>query len=153
RNAMVNEPDRPEENTEDVSIEDAIIDAALLQYSAVEPLAGLEERVLLRTLAPRRPRIGWWLGLAAAGAAAALLLAAGLGSRSRHTVPPVNTPPERQMQAVLNAAPIVGVPPRFRVGKARVARRAEQFPTPSPLSEAERAVLAFASRHPQEARD
>jgi hypothetical protein len=56
---------------------DRLIDGALSGYSNVEPLAGLEDRVLnrVRVEASRRRRRIWILGVLAAPALVALVLA------------------------------------------------------------------------------
>ena len=149
---MANEPDRL----------DRMIDAALTGYSAAEPLDGLEERVLNKAFA-QRPRVtGWWIGWAAATLAAALLLALGVAHWPNRTAATVHATPESRREVAilppLSESPREEAPRRTIPARRKPVSRADLpkmpvFPTPSPLSDTERALLRFASLHPNEARN
>lgn len=130
---------------------DRAIDAALEQYAAVEPLDGLERRVLNRVSeAIVSRRMGTWFGFALAVAAASLLVMIGV---LRHPVPS----PKKVAHVTAATAPAAEV----REAPVPVVRRhphfprrlpiARQFPVPTPLSSEERALLAFVEHHPAEA--
>jgi hypothetical protein len=127
---------------------DRRIDSALVGYSDAEPLAGLEERVLRRVrLATRRRMLGW--------AVAASVVVTVIVVRVPHHVGPtyrVGVP------AVMRPAPVVEKPrvvavrrAKSRAVRARRLPKLEQFPAPTPLTGAERALRAFVEQHPAEA--
>lgn len=138
---------------------DEILDRALAHYSDVEPLAGLEDRVLQRILAGRvpakRPTV---LGWAVAGSCLALLFAVVVVLGMRHTTPtPWNA-------ALTSAAPPrtapmqnVRVPPSLRrvvrrhVVSVRGLPKQESFPSRTPLTEEEKALVRLVSRSPETA--
>jgi len=123
-----------------------MIDGALASYSTAEPLAGLEQRVLQRVRAARRRR-RWW-GLLAAPVAAALVLALLPAKRVEIAVAPtpraeqepigVATVRERSPQAPRRPHPIQSNPKR------------ESFPTFSPLTPEEQALVELARTKPQQ---
>jgi hypothetical protein len=126
---------------------DDLLDRGIASYSAAEPLAGLEERVMQRvTIAQRR---GWrWLVIAIP-ALAALLIAVAVWRRPHEGVKPspavarVETPaPPQQPQPQPQQKPL-------RVAKvAPQLPKRDQFPSPSVLSPEERALVELATKHP-----
>lgn len=132
---------------------DLAIDRALSAYSEAEPLAGLEGRVLHRVrVANVRRRRTMWVGLAAAAVAAGLLVTVLVQPR-----------PMPVVTEVARVAPAPSVPKpgaqthtaRPRVSKRHVAHvrrlpKQETFPAAAPLTQDERALLAFAARHAAE---
>ena len=148
---------------------DRILDAALAKYTAVEPRTGLEERVLatLRAEQARVPDRAWWRWSVLAAVAAMVIVVAILGWRSGGPSHPVvaNHPSsaregqaEPTPQIVLNPTPV-------RKAKARrshplvVSRsqpklrppKLEQFPSPQPLSDQEKLLLAYVAEDPERA--
>ena len=151
---------------------DRALDAALTRYAA-EPRAGLEERVLanLRAQAERGAERAWWRWGVLAVVAAALLIAVGLSGRLGNRTKPTThvavaapaTDPARTNVATN------GEQREVRVRPGRAGRRAarnltpdaivvaaaqpklDQFPSPQPLSEQERALARYVSQFPQEA--
>ena len=113
---------------------DEWIDGALAGYSAAQPLAGIEERVLYRVR--RRARIVRWAWTTPA--LASLLLAAVIVVRT--------TPVEQQS---LNLSPPItpSAPPLIRIMPLRPAKRF-RVAAPKSLTHEERALLAFAERDP-----
>jgi hypothetical protein len=132
---------------------DDLIDGAIAEYSAAEPLAGLEQRVLnhVRLARPaRRPR--WWcaLALVAPGLAAAFLL---VSAREPAPSPIVavtapRAPVEPLPPAVVPATPKPPAKLRRAAG-ARVLPKRGTFPTLSPLSREERLLVQLADSRPQ----
>ena len=131
---------------------DRRIDNALAGYAGVEPLAGLEERVMRQVrMASRRRVLGW--------AAAIAVAASVVVTVSVVRVPRVVTPTYRVgVPAVMRPAPVVEKArvvtmrrARTRARRARPLPKLEQFPTPTPLTAEERALIAFVGRYPKEA--
>jgi len=137
---------------------DKLIDGALAGYSSAEPLAGLEDRVLGRVRAVEAARKRRRLWAAAIPALAAIVLIAFFARKpqqpvpvskatitpapaeSAQTLPPPSTVrPQAIRQAVKIRKP---APPR------ELPKR-PMFPTPSPLTEEERLLMAFAESHPE----
>jgi hypothetical protein len=136
---------------------DRLIDGALSGYSNVEPLAGLEDRVLnrVRADASRRRRRIWILGVLAAPALVALVLA--IPWRRTPAPMAVTPPPRAEVQAAAPAivAPLPApVPKVARLHKAertparRVLPKRDVFPTPTPLTREERLLLQLAASCP-----
>ena len=154
---------------------DLVLDAALEQYTAVEPRAGLEQRILANlrseTVTSSGPR--WWpwsLGAAALITAVVILaIAWGPHSQPRPTVadhPSAAEPSpsvsnrgtnnssheERPVDHVVKLAP-----PKHSVRRNYVAQEAtttpklEQFPSPQPLTEEEKMLAEYVGEHHEEA--
>lgn len=130
---------------------DKVLDSALANYSS-EPRAGLEQRVQnrIRTSA-RVTRIPRWVF--AVPAAAAVFWAGYVwlhyGSLPERPLPvaQVRMPPVRAV------APTTARKPSARYHRRRPALpKLPEFPAATPLSSEERALLAFVTRHPEEAR-
>ena len=147
---------------------DQILDDALAEYREAEPLAGLEDRVLMRVKSQaegaRRP---WWQWNAIAAAAAALAIAAwiGFGGRGRHEAPaPVakkqalpaesyprakEEPVAKEKAAKANRPQSPRAPAPVQVASTAGAPMREHFPSPAPLRPEERMLLALAQTHPE----
>ena len=140
------------------------LDAALAKYAAVEPRAGLEERVLanLRTAPAEAPGHAWWRWGAMAAFAAVLLVAIALAWRSgKPSHPEVARHPFPAPQVVSNGHqngvhPHVSHPRRTAAHHAQLlvvaaAPRLDQFPSPLPLSEQERILASYVATYPEHA--
>src|SRR5450432_631494 len=124
--------------------DDELIDRALAAYSTQEPLAGIEQRVIGRIGGVRARRVARWWMTGAVAAMAMFVIAV-------HTpVKPVvhNRPPQVREAAVIPERP--AAPLARRVHRAS-ARKARPFPSPLPLTEDERAMLAFVEAAPEQA--
>jgi len=144
---------------------DDLLDAALKRYGEIEPRAGLEGRVLARLAQEnhtnwRRP----WAWESAAAFACLLAVVAWIGIVGRRERPNIN----RQAAKIVNREhqlEIAAVRPRIndtRSTQKNSARkgpqqaryttpRLEQFPSPRPLSEQEKLLVAYASEYPKQA--
>ena len=135
---------------------DEILNRALSGYVDAEPLAGLDQRIVRRvqTFQPRRKPI--YFGLAAFSSLLALLAVSLLevGNRStthQHTpnaLPVSNQVAQVAGQTQINLKPRSMARPRLRgVARAkplhRLVPKQEQFPSPSPITAEERALVAF----------
>jgi hypothetical protein len=151
---------------------DRALDAALAKYAA-EPRAGLEQRVLanLRAETARGAERAWWRWSVLAVVAAVLLIAVGLakrlGNRTHPTTHVAVTAPTTEPAGTKVATS--GEQHEVRVRPGRAVRRAaqnlrsdaivtaaaqpklDQFPSPQPLSEQERALARYVSQFPREA--
>jgi hypothetical protein len=150
---------------------DRELDAALAQFSAAEPRAGLEDRVLanLRIERGRAPEPSWWRWPALAAVAAVLLVTASLlwksakpkpditvqhppkathfdtqvaGNRGGGSVPPREVGSKRQVKT-----PPLG----HRVPETASAAKLDQFPSPQPLSEQEKILARYVTKYPEHA--
>jgi hypothetical protein len=135
---------------------DSLIDGALVSYSDAEPLAGMERRILNRiraTEAARRRMARWWRWAIAIPALASLVALAAVMRWGRvQPVPKTETaraeaaPPPARIEPL--AAPAGRIPPP-RAQPRRLLPKQERFPTPSPLTPEERALIALAQTHPE----
>ena len=141
---------------------DDLVEQSLDRRREIEPLRGLEERLLARL---RSPRQVWWAGWAwrlASALAALAVIAAVVGHRTR--------PPARRPVAQVSTPAPLAVPARLpratpakplraaprRANHARPASMTAQsseprpntFPTPTPLTEQERLLLRFVQAAP-----
>jgi len=150
---------------------DRLLDAALKQYAAVQPRAGLEDRVLahLRSQGGRAPSHHWWQwGIAAVAMAAVALIIAiawrpwpapqpDLAQHPSVSVPgrPGSTPELHGSRAPEQR--VATARPKHRLHHAAVAQVAEgapkldQFPSPQPLSQEELVLARYAMEFPAEA--
>lgn len=136
-----------------------MLDAALAEYGAAEPLAGLEERVLGR-LGDENPARPWWMWGAVAAAAAVMLVALLLMLRSEPRSAPVvskNPPgavpapaPVPQPTPQLAKAPKAQPRPRVVYTVAQDLPKRDVFPTPEPPSEQELLLAKYLRRTPRE---
>jgi hypothetical protein len=160
---------------------DRELDAALAKYSAAEPRAGLEGRVLAHLQAQREHvSTGSWLRwsfVSAALALGAILLAVGLAwridrapkpataSRSTTTSPAIarSGQPNAREEAGLNGKEKNDLAQSFRSVKKNVTHRArpiaianahpklDQFPSPQALSEQEKILASYVEKYPERA--
>jgi hypothetical protein len=118
---------------------DEMLDAALAEYGAVEPLRGLEERVLGR-LRGAETRRRWWIWGAVATAAVAVTIGAVLlgrpAERSAPAVvekqPAVTAPKPAQPSAPVAPQPTVARAPARHAAVAAQMARAPQFGVSTP---------------------
>jgi hypothetical protein len=161
----------------DSGVIDRELDAALALYAAVEPRAGLEDRILANLRAERAhpPAHAWWRWTAAPALAAMLLVALTFflrsGERRRDNVAGHPSPSHTAQDSVSNGTQVVAnrasnptrVPhpasekkPRPRISDHRSAVMAsgpklDQFPSPQPLSEQEKILESYVARYPEHA--
>ena len=150
---------------------DRALDAALAKYAAVEPRAGMEGRILANLHA--QPSVGnhsWWRWTFAAAALALVVFALALAWRSTRGSPQIahektatvpRQPQQEQQHTDVGVVARVATARAVR-GHAPVRRRSpvvvasipklEQFPSPQPLSDEERALARYAAHFPLEAR-
>jgi len=148
---------------------DELIDGALARYSGAEPLDGLEDRVLRRVQGARAARrSSWGFRLAYAVPALAAVLIAGVAlwmgrdTRSGATdvtqkmvvpEPPAAArgPRSSPVLPVREAMPRNAATKPRRIVPARSLPKEEYFPSPAPLTEEERALVAWVNSAPAEA--
>jgi len=149
---------------------DRMLDGALTKYAAVEPRAGLEERILAHLRAePLRTRRREWLQWGLAGALAAIAVIAVLAWRSSRTPHPTiaNRPPHTIQQPSIekpkpapHAANEVAVSKHPSMQKPAVRTPAstavahpklDQFPSPQPLGAEEMGLAHYVKNFPKEA--
>jgi len=152
---------------------DPALDAALAKYAAVEPRAGLEDRVLANIRAERAQvqDRDWWRWSAAAALAAVAVVAVTLALRSGRPTQPVvgkHTPvttqnPRQPERLVANGEAHSVRPPGHQPIHSTLARpyqpkvvataapKLDQFPSPRPWSEQELALARYVNEFPQEA--
>ncbi len=135
-----------------------LLDAGLKQYRREAPRAGLEARILAGVAARRRAgRRRWIWAFAAATAAVAMAVVALRGTRPRTTLAPAPslaaiTRPQPPVTFTFSR-PKPAEPRPKRESLRRVAAepsRPAQFPTPRPLSESERLLLAYTQVVPKQ---
>ena len=146
------------------------LDAALAKYAAVEPRAGLEERILanLRAEQYSASPIAWWRW---AATLAAILVIAGVliwrleMRRSPQLVhgPAISQPKAQHQVATTKPAANLMVAPQLRKSSVRSRKRdsharalakapkLEQFPSPRPLTEQEKLLAEYVSQFQDEA--
>jgi hypothetical protein len=147
---------------------DRALDAALAQYAAVEPRAGLEQRVLarLQSESARLPKHSWWQW-SAAGIAVLLALTLALAWISnrlektvgqRHPLAPIGIAQPSATQVAVDGE-TEPIRQRHKTTPHQVHRpvvvadepKLDQFPSPRPLSEQEKLALEYVERFPEEA--
>jgi hypothetical protein len=124
---------------------DRLIDSGLAAYSSAEPLAGLEQRVLQRVRTVRRRR--WW-GLILVPAAAALVFALMPAKRLEIAVTPPPPPVVQPIREPVQTAIVAKRASRRRSVQSSPKR--EFFPTLTPLTTEERALVQLARATPQQ---
>jgi hypothetical protein len=153
---------------------DRELDAALAQYGAGQPRAGLELRVLTNLQAERERMASrtWWRWPAAVALAAAVTIVVGvlLVGRSAKTSPVVSVdrPPtgvqSGGQKGPLLAGDVRNPPPlipsarrnetnRHRRRQPTVASepKLERFPSPQPMSEQEKILASYVAQYPEHA--
>ena len=149
---------------------DRALDGVTSRYTAVEPRAGLEERILATLRAEQSTASGrtWWkLTLAAAVTAvvvAGLALAWKSGKRVAPEIvkrPVLTAGPEALIQTAKRAdSSREPENPRIRRAALKQSKslavttedpKLDQFPSPEPLTEEERALIRYVSQFPGEA--
>jgi hypothetical protein len=154
-----------------------MLDAALAKYAAVEPRAGLEDRILasVRAEQARPGKNAWWQrniwhwGLAAAIAAIVIVAVGVTVNLAKHAQPFAKNPPslptlkngtqepDTQFTKHNEAAPkrelarhvITQSNQSKTVAEARP--KLDQFPSAQPLSVQEKLLLEYVRQHPDEA--
>jgi len=152
---------------------DHVLDAVLAKYAAIEPRAGLEERILagLRTQPQPAVRVWWRWGLAG-GAVAVVVIALGLAWRLQTTNSrPITKSPQVVVPNTSTEEPkiahhdgnIVGLPIKPLVRRT-VAHRSnaievmaatpklDVFPSPQPPSDEELALARYVRDFPADAK-
>lgn len=155
---------------------DDMLDSLLANYSSAEPRPGLETRILanLRDAESREASRGWWgFKWLLAGAALAAAIVAGvilLGGHNKEKAPavvhelpgPARPQPAQPQQKPPEKAPVVARKHREHSSRRAATVTAAQnsglkpearpanFPTPFPLSEQERLMLAYLRNTPHE---
>jgi hypothetical protein len=153
--------------TEDES--DRALDAALAEYTSVEPRAGLEERILANLRAADSPTIArrWWNWRIAAVVAATLIIAVSLVARwNRASQPPTvvqrphvkEAPIAPQVANRENSVASQKKLPRHRGVRTQpqqeivaVDPKLDVFPSPLPLSEQEKILSLYVEKYPEHA--
>jgi hypothetical protein len=153
---------------------DRELDAALAPYGAVEPRAGLEQRVLTNLQAEREKIASrtWWRWPVTVALAAAVTIAVGVSlmSRSAKTSPVVSAdrPPTRVQSGgqdgtllagdVRNPPPLTSSARRKQTNRDRrrpptvaAGPKLEQFPSPQPMSEQEKILASYVAQYPEHA--
>jgi hypothetical protein len=152
---------------------DRALDAALAKYAAIEPRAGLEERVLANLHAEHIRRIdhAWWRwGLGTMAVAVLVLTVAWVWRSGRPAQPRIaNERPVAKQDLPKSGAQVAGqdgnaVRPRpphpLRSTSAHPAHSAvvvsdgpklDQFPSPQPLSDQEKILANYVSEYPEHA--
>jgi hypothetical protein len=136
---------------------DKILDTALASYSQEEPRQGLDYRVLNRIHASRDSRRFAWLRWAIAIPAFACLVVLALTFWNKGDSTPKPLKPASLVTVSRPRLKSLQSPKAKQVvvwrGRSRRLREREQFPTPTPLTDQERALLAFVTRSPKQAQE
>jgi hypothetical protein len=151
---------------------DRALDAALATYAAVEPRAGLEDRIFANLRAEQARAVGraWWRWPVTAIAVALVVVALGLVWKSVKTSHPVAKHPpaviesgkqtgtQAQNRDPNSARPPVRTPIRRAVRHQPRAEavaasnpKLDQFPSPQPLSEQEKLLETYVAKFPERA--
>jgi hypothetical protein len=134
---------------------ESLLDDALASYSRQEPRPGLDRRVLDRIHSAGAPRLMFPRWAWAVSAAACLLWAGIFWNRHAATPERVQVTQVSHVAAARETAPARPATPRIaaRLHKRKVLPRLPQFPAPAPVTDEERALLAFVARAPKEAQE
>jgi len=141
---------------------DELLEASLERYGGGEPRAGLEMRIMAgvrsRQGAARRLRLVWATAVCAGLLAAVVLVFHSARAPGRHSTTSASGAHKTPLQAAKapaspgSASARLGTPrlvrgpkekPRTPKPGVRATRRPEQFPTPMPLTEQEKLLLAY----------
>jgi len=155
---------------------DEMLDSLLANYSSAEPRPGLETRILANLRDSEQPQqpagrswnFRWlWAGAALAAVIVGVILLGGHGKEKSpqvvhdRPVPSQPQPPQTQEKVPQRAPEMATVPRERRPHRAptiavvpnpglALGLRPASFPTPSPLSEQERLMLAYLTHTPHE---
>jgi hypothetical protein len=135
---------------------DKILDGALSSYSREESRPGLEGRVLKRIRAALEQHRFHWLRWAAAIPALVCFLLAVTFWTTRNSMPKPRKPAPivaKTASPSLIARQAVQTTVARRRPKHVWLPKREQFPTPAPLTDEERALLAFIAHSPKQAQE
>jgi hypothetical protein len=148
---------------------DRELDLALAKYAAIEPRAGLEERILANLKAVREQGAAraWWSWSKAAVLAAAVVTIVAALLVWRPWNPARDTMAEHPSNRVQQGPSVTGGESVLREGSSPVRTRRnhsshvpvvlavqprlEQFPSPRPLSEQEQMLASYVARYPEHA--
>jgi hypothetical protein len=145
---------------------DQLLEASLARYRSEEPHPGLVGRILAGVRAKRQKeyRRTWILALASTAAAMTLIVATVIYLAHRPSPPPATVaneplpfsndgqkaaPPPNAVQTEVRHSVATLPTVRSRRPSLSVQPRPEQFPTPAPLSEEEKLLLAYVSQAPK----
>ena len=164
-NSLNQNPNRPSDDL------DGLLDSALAKYAAVEPRAGLEQRILasIRIEQARSPRRPWWQwGLVATTLALVVLaLSWRYGKPSRPITTSQSQPstlaPPKPIEQTATATTAQQAAQQRRLPRRVVHRvqsetivaanpKLDQFPSRQPLSAEEIALAEYVKNFPKEAR-
>jgi hypothetical protein len=131
---------------------DRILNEGIAEYAKSEPLTGIEQRILARVQfakGPRRLVAGW--GLIPAGAAVVAGLAIMLLLPHREQPRPVyQVAVNRPLALPPPLAEKAAMPkPARHLAKRKMLPKLAVFPTPSPLTEEERRLIAMVKHDPK----
>jgi hypothetical protein len=129
---------------------DELLREALAGYSAPEPPLGMEQRVLHRIAASRRYPAWRLPACAFAVLAAAVVLTVMLTPPHEDALTPLNAPVAPPV-VVEASVPVADETAVKRVVKRHPVTRPREFPSRTPLTKEERALLALLSRAPDQA--
>jgi hypothetical protein len=142
------------------------LDAALAQYTAIEPRAGLENRVLARLKAQQnRPAAVPWWRWAAVVAVAVIVLTFVVGrvrKVGRDQVVHQSLTPAQEIKPEIEAnatstnrhkpgGSSIGKPKQQTAQVAAAPIKLEQFPSPRPLSQQEEILAEYVANYPEHA--
>lgn len=135
---------------------DKILDGALASYTQEEPRPGLDGRILNRIRTESHTRRFTWLRWAVAVPAFACLviLAVTILTKRNSVQRPLPAPIMAKTAAAspIARAAVQTIVTRRRPKQLRLRKR-QQFPTPTPLTDEERALLAFVAHSPKQAQE
>jgi hypothetical protein len=160
---------KPGGDQEDARELDAMLDAGLAKYAAVEPRAGLEDRILAHLHSEHTRPQHAWLQWGFVGAVVAITVVAILAWKSTQPLHPVNVnhsaaiqqpslqvtkpEPDAADETTPKAVSLRKPSSRHTLASERMAHpKLDQFPSPQPLSREEIALIQYVKNFPKEAR-
>jgi hypothetical protein len=135
---------------------DRLIDRALPRYLTASPMEGLEERVLQRIrVAGAGRRKAWFVRLAFGVPVLAGLVLVGIILRPEPVPYPTLPAPRYRAPDLRAFRPALQVPLPRRTAKAKrrviALPKERRFPAPAPITDEERALVAWAGQAPRQA--
>ena len=127
---------------------DELIEQALASYSEREPRPGMEQRVIKSVRRAQARRRAVWSAAGLAVAAGVLVTTIVTGPVSKVGVPAPRVEP--QPVSVVRQVSALPEPPAARPVRARRTRTVKLFPSSPPMTQSERALLAFVQSAPDE---